>query len=134
MINGIGTAIKIILIGLLTIGLYGAASVSYTTITGSAPCPTVGFIPACFIVFIGYLLMLVAIVMVSRRRLRWLFFAAWMPVFLLAFIGSVFEIANGATCPKSNAGLALCYVSLGFAVVVAVLYVFLIRCRRMVGS
>ena len=128
--NSVTTIVKVILLGLLAVGLYGAASVSYSTITGTTPCPTVGFVPACFVVFTGYLFMLIATVIMHQRRLHWLFLVGWVPVFLLAFVGSVFEISSGATCPKSNSGLALCYVSLSFAVVVAGLYFFLIKSRQ----
>ncbi len=122
--------VKFILFALLATGLYGAASVSYTTITGVAPCPTVGFIPACFVVFIGYLFMLIAtILMISRRPLNKLFLIGWVPVFLLAFIGSIFEISNGSTCPKSSSGLALCYVSLIFTIIIAMSYLFLAKLK-----
>ena len=120
---------RVILFGLIALGLYGAASVSYSTITGTAPCPTVGFIPACYIVFIGYLLMLIAsaaTLFIKRQRYS-IFFCGWTPVFLLAFFGSIFEVINGNTCPKSGSGLALCYVSLSFALVIAGLYIFLIK-------
>ena len=127
MINNL---LKAILFGFLAMGLYGATSVSYTTITSTAPCPAVGFIPACFIVFTGYLLMLAATISLNlRHQLHWLFLVGWTPVFLLAFVGSIFEISNGATCPKSSTGLALCHVSLSFAVVVATLYGFLVKFR-----
>jgi len=129
MMSRMNNTIKALLIGLLIVGLYGAASVSYTTITGVAPCPAVGFVPACFVVFVGYLLMLVVTIVMAQRRSHWLFLVGWVSVFLLAFIGSLFEMANGATCPKSNTGLALCYVSLNFAVVVVALYAFLIKYR-----
>ena len=123
--------VKVILCSFITLGLYGAASVSYTTITGTAPCPSVGFVPACFVVFIGYLLMLIAsIAILQQRQLNRLFFIGWTPVFLLAFIGSLFELSNGATCPKSNSGLPLCYVSLSFALVVIGLYTLLIKMRN----
>lgn len=116
------------LLGFIAVGLYGATSVSYTTIIGTAPCPTFGFIPACFIVFTGYLLMFIASITTFYQR-QWhrVFFIGWAPVFLLAFLGSLFEISNGATCPKSSSGLALCYVSLSFSLVIVGLYALLIK-------
>lgn len=118
--------LKVILWGLLGVGLYGALSVSYTTITGTSPCPSIAGIPACFIVLAGYSLMLLATFITQTKKSTWFFFTGWAPVFLLAFVGSIFEIGNGDTCPKSSSGLALCYVSLTFAIAVIVLY-FTIR-------
>lgn len=118
--------LNIILWGLLGIGLYGALTVSYTTITGVSPCPSLAGIPACFIVLIGYSLMLMATFVNKPKKSAWFFVTGWSPVFLLAFVGTVFEIGNGDTCPKSSSGLALCYVSLALAIAVIVLY-FTIR-------
>jgi hypothetical protein len=122
--------LKLILWGLLGTGLYGALSVSYTTITGASPCPSVAGIPACFVVLAGYTLMLIATLLPSYKNARWLFLFAWAPVFLLAFVGSLFEIDNGNTCPKSMSGLALCYVSLTFAIAIAILYFLIMKIRR----
>lgn len=118
--------LKIILWCLLGVGLYGAFSVSYTTMTGTSPCPSIVGIPACFVVFMGYSLMLIAALINTHRHAGKCFLAGWIPVFLLAFVGSMFEIGNGNTCPKSSFGLALCYVSLAFAMTVIACF-FIVR-------
>ena len=115
-------AIKVILLVLLSIGLYGALSVSYLTVTGIAPCPSVANIPACFIVTIGYFLMLVATLFNNKLNAKWLFIIGWLPVVLLALVGSLLEFSQGDICPKSSMGIALCYVSLSFAIMVAALF------------
>jgi hypothetical protein len=126
--------LKVILWGLLGIGLYGALSVSYTTITGTSPCPSVAGIPACFVVLAGYTTMLIATLTNQHNKARWLFLFGWTPVFLLAFVGTLFEIGNGNTCPKSTSGLALCYVSLTFAIAVALLYFLILKARKGVNE
>ena len=115
-------AIKVILLVLLSIGLYGALSVSYLTVTGIAPCPSVANIPACFIVTIGYFLMLVATFFNNKLNAKWLFIIGWSPVVLLALVGSLLELSQGDICPKSSMGIALCYVSLSFVIMVAALF------------
>ena len=115
-------AIKVILLVLLSIGLYGALSVSYLTVTGIAPCPSVAKLPACFIVTIGYFLMLVATFFNNKLNAKWLFIIGWSPVVLLALVGSLLELSQGDICPKSSMGIALCYVSLSFAIMVAALF------------
>ena len=119
-------AIKVILLVLLSIGLYGALSVSYLTVTGIVPCPSVAKLPACFIVTIGYFLMLVAtlfsVKLNNKLNAKWLFIIGWSPVVLLALVGSLLELSQGDICPKSSMGIALCYVSLSFAIMVAALF------------
>lgn len=122
--------VRIILLGLIAVGLYGALSVSYSTLTGTSPCPNVVGVPACFVVLAGYALMLAASLLKPAHRFKSVFLLGWLPVFLLAATGTIFELSNGNTCPKSDSGLALCYVSLSFSVAVALLYFFYIKLRE----
>jgi len=117
--------IKVILMVLLSIGLYGALTVSYLTVTDIAPCPTVVNIPACYLVTLGYLLMFGATLLAHNNKAKWFFIAGWTPVVLLAIVGSVLELNQGDICPKGSMGIALCYVSLSFAMLVAVLFALL---------
>lgn len=119
--------LKVVLLALLGVGFYGGVSVSYLTVTGIAPCPEVANIPACFIVTIGYLLMLIATLFNKKYNSKWIFIVGWTPVVLLAVVGSALELNQGNICPKSSAGLPLCYVSLGFAITLATLYWLLAR-------
>ncbi len=119
--------VRPLLLGLIAVGLYGAFNVSYDTLTGTAPCPSVVGIPACFAVLIGYSLMLISVVLQPSVKFKFLFLAGWLPVFLLAITGSVLELMNGNTCPKSESGIALCYLSLMFSFGVIVLYAFYLK-------
>ncbi len=121
--------VKVILLGLLIVSLYGAISVSYLTVTGIAPCPEVVNIPACFIVTLGYFLMFIATLFNNKKNVKWLFISGWIPVFLLALVGSALELSQGDICPKSSMGIALCYVSLSFAITVGTLYWLLNKTR-----
>ena len=119
--------VRALLLGLIAVGLYGAFNVSYDTLTGVAPCPAIVGIPACFVVLAGYSLMLISVVLQPLAKFKLLFLAGWMPVFLLAITGSIFELMNGSTCPKSESGIALCYLSLMFSIGVIVLYAFYLK-------
>jgi hypothetical protein len=46
------------------------------------------------------------------RNLSWLFFVGVTPVIVLAVVGTTLELAGRPTCPLSDKGLPLCYVSL----------------------
>jgi len=118
----IAAVITAILLMSLSAGLYGGISVSYLTVTGIAPCPSVINIPACYLVSIGYLLMLMAALFDRKTYSKWLFIVGWTPVILLAVIGSTLELSQGGICPRSEMGTPLCYISLSFAVFVAFLY------------
>jgi len=118
----IAAVITAILLMSLSAGLYGGISVSYLTVTGIAPCPSVINIPACYLVSIGYLLMLMAALFDRKKYSKWLFVVGWTPVILLAVIGSTLELSQGGICPRSEMGTPLCYISLSFAVFVAFLY------------
>jgi hypothetical protein len=51
-------------------------------------------------------------VLMWQRNLSWLFFAGVTPVILMAVVGTTLELSGRPTCPLSDAGLPLCYVSL----------------------
>ncbi|MEP1765490.1 MAG: hypothetical protein ABJJ53_02370 [Sulfitobacter sp.] len=78
--------------------------------TGNA-CPNLGPIPACYVVSVCYAAIGLA-ALVWWRNLAWLFFAGITPVIVLAAIGTSLELAGRPTCPLSDEGLPLCYVSL----------------------
>ena len=115
---------------LILAGLWGALRVSYSTATGTAPCPDLVIIPACYPVSLGYLCMLAAEVPPPVKLSRALFFTGWALVFLIAVTGTGFEITVGETCPSSNSGVPLCYFSLGFCVAIFLLY----RLRNYAGG
>ena len=117
----LGYVIKILLWLLLAAGLYGALSVSYTTITGTAPCPDVQGLPVCFVVAVGYIMMVASLFMLNKAWKKWIFLSGWLVVFLIAVTGTLLEIMNGNTCPQSADGLPLCYVSLTFSILILVL-------------
>ena len=105
--------------GLMSLaGLYGVIPVSYNTFTGENPCPMIGVVPACYLVTIGYFLMFLA----SVRRNKAMFFIGWTPVFLLAAVGTIFELCGIDTCPKSESNVPMCYYSFGFALTIGLVF------------
>ena len=103
-------------------GLWGALSVSYTTITGTARCPDLVIIPICYLISIGYLSILVAQIVSPQKLKRRLFYPAWTLVFLVAVSGTGFEIAVGNTCPRNSSGVPLCYFSLALSISIIFFY------------
>ncbi len=116
--------IRLALIGSVLLGLFGAASVSYVTVAGGAPCPNVLGIPVCFIVLAGYMTLFVASVLGPGRFVLPVFMAGWISVFLPAVAGTALELISGSVCPKSSAGIPLCFLSLLLSVTILGLFIF----------
>ena len=91
--------------------LSGIVPISLTHFQTGNACPNLGPIPACYVVSVCYAAMGLA-ALVWWRSLRWLFFAGVTPVILLAAVGTTLELSGRPTCPLSDTGLPLCYVSL----------------------
>jgi hypothetical protein len=112
---------KIVLFIFLVIsllGFLGGFFISYKNIIYGNACPNIWIIPACYIVTIGYALMIFA----SIKKQYKIFFTGWVPVFILAFFGSVMELLGNDTCPKSAAGIPMCFYSLLIVVLVGLLF------------
>ncbi len=107
---------------LVALGLYGAISISYNTVTNTSPCPNIIGLPICYLVLTGYAAMFASLFMLKSNKHKWLFYLGWSIVFLIAVAGSSFEILKGNVCPKNSSGLPLCYLSLAFTVAILLLY------------
>jgi len=91
--------------------LSGIVPISITHYQTGDACPTLGPIPACYVVSVAYAAMAVA-ALVWWRELKGLFFLGATPVILLAATGTTLEVLGRPTCPKSDNGWPLCYTSL----------------------
>ena len=116
---------------LILAGLWSGMRISYTTLTGSAPCPDAAGIPICYAVTLGYLSMLCAQLPMRARSSQWLFFPGWALVALIALVGTGAELIAGDVCPKSGSGTPMCFFSLAFSVLIGTLY---LADRRLAGG
>ncbi|MEO9652268.1 MAG: hypothetical protein ABJ360_19325 [Roseobacter sp.] len=95
--------------------LSGIVPISLTHFRTGNACPNLGPIPACYLVSICYAAMTLA-ALVWWRSLTWLFIAGAAPVILLASLGTTLELIGTPTCPLSDDGVPLCYISLAIGV------------------
>ena len=58
----------------------------------------------------------------ARRRMVLIFMAGWIPVVLLALVGTALELNGTTTCPKTTSGTPLCFYSLAAAFTLFALY------------
>ena len=110
----LGWLLRLFVLAVTAFVLYGLAPVIVSQWQGTAPCPRLGPIPACYVVGGCYLSMAVASI-AGPRRSFWLFLVGWLPVFLLALVGSTLELFGRETCPASPGSTPLCYYSLAVA-------------------
>ena len=91
-----------------------------------------GPLPACIIVFLGYLLMFIATIFIADKAKSKLFLIGWLPVFLLALSGVVVEISGTTICPAGAYGIPQCFYS--FAVTVLTLLLFIFTRRQILSA
>ncbi len=107
--------IFVVIIGLISlVGAISIAPLSISTFTGGEKCPSLFNIPACYIVFAGF----VTMVIFSFLKKKFIFFIGWTPVAFIAFFASLKQYSQGNTCPLSSSGVPLCYYSLSVCLLV----------------
>lgn len=106
---------RLVVAGISAIGLFGAAAITFEHATGIESCPTLGPVPACYVVLLGYGLTGASMFVVVRLRTA-LFVAGWLPVFGLALVGSSMQVLGLVQCPNSTSGTPGCFLSLMLAI------------------
>ena len=118
--------IRIALIAMVLFGLWGAGRLSYEQSQSGEACPVLGdMVPACYIAFGGYILIGagVALSILTPSAIGGYLF--WSGTFIaggLAALASVLELVKGDVCPVAFGSVPMCYISLAFSIVIAVLF------------
>lgn len=120
------------LILLALIGTLAGVNLFIEHLQTGETCPMLGPLPACFVVSLGYLLILMNAVLVSKFNRRSLFFLAWTPIFLLAGIGVSFEVFGQNICPSGALNIPQCVYSLAMALLCLGLFVLSRKHMRVV--
>jgi len=116
---------QIFLLLLSGLGTFAGLRLSVEHLQHGEVCPTLGLIPACIIVLLGYLSVLIAAVGFKKSWAGKLFYIGWTPVFLLALSGVVLELTRGHICPPGAAGIPQCFYSFAMAVFAWILFRFI---------
>jgi hypothetical protein len=117
-------AVSFIIYFLLLFGVYGAGKLSYNEIMYQNICPKIIGIPACFIIFLCFLIPLIVHFLRKKNTLYFLFTGI---AFLIAMIGTIGQMTNKIQCPKNDNGIPMCFISLGIFITLILLKIFLIR-------
>ena len=113
--------LRLLLAAIAMVGVVGVFPIVQKQFLGTAACPALGPVPACYLVFVGYALIVVSAF--ASKKYRFLTFAVgWVPLFVLALTGSGLELFGQAACPRSSGGTPTCYLSLGLLSLLIVIY------------
>jgi hypothetical protein len=115
----------ILRVGLLFISLVVLTEIvpiSVTQFQTGDACPSIGPIPACYLVTACYAAIGISATFWFRPKDLLFAFGA-VPVIGLALIGTTSELFGIPTCPRSESGFPLCYTSLMIGMSVTLLYV-----------
>jgi len=115
--------VRVAILAVCAYTLYRLSPLVISQLQGNKACPMLGFIPACYIVFLGYLAMAISVT-INPRKTAWLFYPGWLPVFLFALTGTSLEIMGRPTCPATSSGIPLCYFSLAISIALVPAYLF----------
>lgn len=119
---------------LIAFGLFNITKISMENLSGN-PCPHVLSVPICYVVWIGYALMALSIVVWHKGCRHHFFVVGWGLAAVIALIGSIAEATSGGgVCPTSGGGslrgeatgtgIPLCYVSLLMLLLILGLFMF----------
>ncbi len=122
----LGCRLAIVILAIL--GFLAVGQISHSHWTGEQACPLIGPVPACYVIFVGYGLIVLSMLPRLWRPLL-VFLVGWVPVITLALLGVVGELAGFAHCPQTESGIPKCYLSAILAMIIGVLAWFVFRSR-----
>lgn len=121
-------AARYMLMALALLGAYAGVKLSLSHLSTGETCPMLGPVPACYIVALGYLAVLVSTIFKESFWSKPTFFLGWAPVAGLALFGVVFELAGHDICPPGALGIPQCFYS--FLMAMSCLGLFLLYRRN----
>ena len=102
--------VRVTIVVLAALGGWGAGRVSLLHWSGEVGCPMIGRLPACYLILLGYSLIIVSMYPSVKKSLA-VFLSGWVPVAGLALIGVSGELTGIMKCPQTESGIPMCYLS-----------------------
>lgn len=98
----------VVLMLLSSLGFISAGQLAYQHVQAGNACPELVLMPLCYLVALAYGLIMASVLI----RKQGLFYAGWLPVFLLALAGTLGTLLGHDVCPKTALGWPKCMLSL----------------------
>ncbi len=111
------------ILGLLILAIYGVFNISLAHFTKESFCPKVVNLPICYIILISFTIASITHVFHLGINIKYYYFFISIPL-LFALFGSILELINKNTCPKNEAGIPMCFISLGICLLLITLKYF----------
>jgi len=96
----------------LLVAINGSLQLSRHDFKKKDVCPKLAGIPACYIVFLFFLVGGVSHIINTTLATKAFYLLIGVPA-VIALIGSVVELSGRRICPKTKGGIPMCYISLG---------------------
>ncbi len=103
---------------LLGLATFQSGMLSVDQLQNPGACPSIGPVPACYLVFGSFLAALIGSLM---RYHRAFYIGLGFPT-LLALYASIGELVGFVECPKTDSGIPMCYISLSLCVACWILW------------
>lgn len=98
-----------LLLIIFAIGVFGTGNLAYSEFTQHYICPVLLGIPACYIIFICFVIPFISH-FYSKNNVVYFVFSGF--AFIVALVASIMQFSGLAVCPKTNNGTPMCYYSL----------------------
>ncbi len=92
---------------------YSAGNLSFTDWKQKNVCPKIGGVPACYIVFLCFVIATFSHIFTTLVSCKVYFVFVAIPA-IIAFVGSITELKGKTICPKTTSGIPMCYISFAF--------------------
>jgi hypothetical protein len=113
--------IQILIFAMVLFGLTASAFFSYQTFVGSTAYTSIGFLPLCFVMTQGYLLMMIDMLLPNIMTNHSFFYVGAMVVFSITFANVVAEQLLGYICFMSIQNSLPCIAFLLLIITIIVL-------------
>ena len=107
-------------------GVWNVAKISMDHWAGESACPMIGQVPICYIILIGYSLIVLSMYPQLKKAVI-VFLLGWLPVVLFALTGVIGELTNTFQCPQTPTGIPVCYFSAAFSLIIGVFSLLVFR-------
>jgi len=119
-----GQVTRIVLVLLALLGAFAGINLSISHLSTGETCPVIGPLPACYLVAIGYSLVVLSAISATAKWTRNIFYLGWTSIAALAGFGVMLELSGRETCPNGAGNIPQCFYS--FLMVLICLVLFLI--------